>query len=91
MLTIIDDFSRKVWVFFLKKKRDVFPTFKDWKTMIENKTGRLVKCLRTDNGLKFCSDEFNTLCKKEGIFRHHAICHTPQRNGVGERMNRTLM
>nr|GEU67069.1 retrotransposon protein, putative, Ty1-copia subclass [Tanacetum cinerariifolium] len=31
MLTIIDDFSRKVWVFFLKHKDDVFPTFKEWK------------------------------------------------------------
>ena len=29
--------------------------------MIEKQTGRHVKCLRTDNGLEFCSDEFNTL------------------------------
>ena len=77
MLTIIDDFSRKVWLFFLKQKSDVFSTFKDWKTMIEKQTGRHVKCLRTDNGLEFCSDEFNTLYKKEGIVRHHTIRHTP--------------
>ena len=64
MLTIIDDFSRKVWVFFLKQKGDVFSTFKDWKTMIEKKTGRQMKCLHTNNALEFCSDEFNTLCKK---------------------------
>ena len=35
MLTITDDFSKKVWVFFLKQKSDVFPIFKEWKTMIE--------------------------------------------------------
>ena len=35
MLMIIDDFSSKVWVFFLKQKGDVFSTFKEWKTMIE--------------------------------------------------------
>ena len=35
MLTIIDDFSRKVWVFILKQKNNVLPTFKEWKTMIE--------------------------------------------------------
>ena len=35
--------------------------------MIEKQTRRQVKCLHTDNGLEFCSDEFNTLCKKEGI------------------------
>ena len=64
MLIIIDDFSCKVWVFFLKQKGDVFSTFKDWKTMIEKQTGRQVKCLHTDNRLEFCSDKFNTLCKK---------------------------
>ena len=76
MLTIIDDFSRKVCVFFLKQKGDVFSTFKDWKIMIKKQTWRRVKCLRTDNGLEFCFDEFNILCKKEGIVRHRTIRHT---------------
>ena len=59
--------------------------------MIEKQTGKQVKCLHTDNGLDFCSDKFNALCKSEGIVRHHTICHTPQKNGVAERMNRTSM
>ena len=91
MLTIINDFSCKVWVFFLKHKSDVFSTFKDWKTMIEKQIGRQVKCLRADNGLEFCSNEFNTLCKKEGIVRHRVARHTPQQNGVEKHMNRTSM
>mgnify|MGYP001796719694 CR=1 FL=1 len=36
MLTIIDDFSRKLWVYFLIYKNEVFSTFKEWKTLIEN-------------------------------------------------------
>ena len=50
-----------------------------------------MKCLHTNNGLEFCSDEFNTFSKKEGIVRHHTVCHTPQQNGVAERRNKTLM
>ena len=50
-----------------------------------------MKCICTDNGLKFCYDEFITLYKKEGIVRHHTVRHTPQKNGVAEHMNRTLM
>ena len=50
-----------------------------------------MKCLHTDNGLEFCSDEFNTMCKKEGIVRHRIVRHTPQKNGVAECMNRTLI
>ena len=59
--------------------------------MIEKQTGRQVKCLCNDNGLEFCSDEFNTLYKKEGIVRNRTVRHTPQHNGVAEHMNRTLM
>ena len=86
MLMIIDDFSRKLWVSFLKQKIDVFSTLKDWKTMIEKQTGRKVKYLHTNNGLEFCSNDFNTLFKKEGIVRHRIVHRTPQHNGVEKRM-----
>ncbi|KAG8490704.1 hypothetical protein CXB51_013774 [Gossypium anomalum] len=43
-----------------------------------------------DNGLEFCSDEFNRLCKSEGIVRHLTVRHTLQQNGVAERMNRMI-
>ncbi|KAL5768311.1 hypothetical protein ACOSQ2_015094 [Xanthoceras sorbifolium] len=91
LLTFIDDFSRKVWVFFLKNKNDVFDTFKSWKTLIEKQTGKQIKRLRTDNGLEFCSGDFNRFCEDEGIVRHRTVVKTPQQNGVAERMNRTLL
>ncbi|CAD6342994.1 unnamed protein product [Miscanthus lutarioriparius] len=40
MLTIIDDYSRRVWPYFLKQKNDTFAAFKDWKVMIERQTER---------------------------------------------------
>ena len=36
-ITFIDDSSRKVWVYFLKNKSDIFETFKKWKAMVETK------------------------------------------------------
>ncbi|KAG8473176.1 hypothetical protein CXB51_035117 [Gossypium anomalum] len=44
-----------------------------------------------DNGLEFCSNEFNRLCKSEGIVKHLTVRHTPQQNGVAEQMNITIM
>ena len=29
-VTFIDDFSRKVWIYFLKEKSEVFSKFKAW-------------------------------------------------------------
>ncbi|KAE8682957.1 AGC (cAMP-dependent, cGMP-dependent and protein kinase C) kinase family protein, putative isoform 1 [Hibiscus syriacus] len=46
-ITFIDDSTRKVWVYFLKKKSEVFDTFRKWKAMVENETGLKVKRLRS--------------------------------------------
>lgn len=39
MLTVLNDFSRKFRVLFLKQKNDMVTTFKQWKTIIESKLG----------------------------------------------------
>ncbi|KAH9660266.1 hypothetical protein KPL70_024153 [Citrus sinensis] len=90
-LSIIDDFSRKVWVYVLKNKDQVFEKFKEWKHLVENQTGQRLKKLRTDNGLEFCNQPFDSFCAAEGVARHRTVRMTPQQNGLAERMNRTLM
>ncbi|PAM64485.1 hypothetical protein CEJ63_19730, partial [Acinetobacter baumannii] len=59
--------------------------------MIETQTGRKIKYLRTDNGGEYCSKSFREVCQDAGIVRHFTVRHTPQQNGVAERMNRTLL
>jgi hypothetical protein len=91
MLIIIDDYSHQVWPYFLKHKSDAFESFKTWKVMVEKQAERNLKVLRTDNGLEFCSVDFKSFCRKEGIVRHHTIAPMPQQNGVAEGMNRTII
>nr|GEU41502.1 retrovirus-related Pol polyprotein from transposon TNT 1-94 [Tanacetum cinerariifolium] len=90
-LSIVDDYSRRVWVYLLRFKHNAFEKFKEWKQLVENQTGRTVKKLRTDNGLEFCNREFKKLCIASGIARHLTVDGTPQQNGLAERINRTLM
>ncbi|GJV06418.1 retrovirus-related pol polyprotein from transposon TNT 1-94 [Tanacetum coccineum] len=90
-LSIVDDYSRRVWVYILRFKHEAFGKFKEWKQLVENQTGRTVKKLRTDNGLEFCNREFEQLCIESGIARHLTVVGMPQQNRVAERMNRTLM
>ena len=90
-LSLIDDYSRMVWVYILKSKTEVFEKFKQWKALVETQTCRKVKRLRTDNGLEFCNQLFNDFCAQNGVVRHKTVRHTPQQNGLAERMNRTLM
>jgi transposase InsO family protein len=91
MLTIIDDYSCRVWPYFLKHKSYAFESFKAWKVMVEKQTERKLKVLRTNDGMEFCSADFNSFCKKECIVRHHTVSHMPQQNGVAEHMNRTII
>ncbi|XP_070021825.1 uncharacterized mitochondrial protein AtMg00710-like [Nicotiana sylvestris] len=56
----------------MKSKDEVLGIFLKWKTMVDNQTGRRIKCIRTNNGGEYKNDHFN-------------------KNGVAERMNRTLL
>ena len=90
-MSIIDDFSRKVWVYILKEKSEAFTTFKTWCKEMENEKGIAPKVLRTDNGLEYLSKDFDAFCLEKGIRRHRTVPANPQQNGVAERMNRTLL
>ena len=57
-------------MYFLKKKYDVFETFKKWKALVENEIGKKLKCLRLDNGDEYCNRSFEDYCSNNGIERH---------------------
>ena len=90
-LTFIDDFSRKVWVYFLKHKSDTFTYFKEFKAEAKKQSGKFVKVLRSDGGGEYDSREFVDFCKQHGIKKQTTTRYTPQQNGVVERKNHTIM
>ena len=59
--------------------------------MVERETGRTLKCLRSDNGGEYTSNEFRGYCSKHGIRHIKTVPGIPQHNGVAERMNRTIL
>ena len=52
-LTFIDDYSSYCWIYFLKKKYEVFETFKIFKDLDENTLGKNIKALISDNGREY--------------------------------------
>ena len=49
-VSFIDDHSHKTWIYFMKKKDEVFGRFKEFKTILENLSEKQIKILRLDNG-----------------------------------------
>ena len=80
-LLIVDDFTRLMWVAILKNKSEAFGAFKKFKTLVESDSNRaLTKCLRSDRGGEFISEEFSKWCEEKGIRRQLTTPHTPQKN-----------
>uniref|UniRef100_A0A2N9FNK6 Integrase catalytic domain-containing protein n=1 Tax=Fagus sylvatica TaxID=28930 RepID=A0A2N9FNK6_FAGSY len=90
-VTFIDDASQKVWVYVLKTKDQVFQLFKKFHAMVERQKGKSLKCLRTDNGGEYTSNEFENYCSEYGIRHEKTVPDTPQHNGVAERINCTIV
>ena len=91
LISFIDDYSRKVWIYFLTEKSEAFTTFKNYKNLVEKETGAFICCLCIDRGGEFTSLEFNAFCKTNGISRQLTVAYTSQQNGVAEHKNRTIM
>jgi transposase InsO family protein len=89
-MLVIDDFSRLMWVSFLREKYDAFEKFKKFKVLSENQKGRKLKEILLDRGGEFMSRDFKELCDRHGIKREYTILGTPQQNGVVECQNRSV-
>ena len=69
----------------------MFGQFKTWKALVETQTNRRIIRLTTDNGLEFCNKRFDDFSSEHGIVRHKIVRHTPQQNGLAEKMSRILI
>jgi len=91
ILSFIDDFSWKIWLYFLNEKSETCSLFKRFKVLVEKETCVSIGSLRTDRGGESTSNEFGEFCKSHDIRRQLTVSYTPQQNGVAERKNRTIM
>ena len=86
-MLFIDDFTRMGWICFLKEKLEALNKFKAFKTLVENEKETKNKCLRSENGGKFTSKEFDIFYETHEIRRKFSVSRTPQKNGIVERRN----
>jgi hypothetical protein len=59
--------------------------------MVEKEKCVSIKCLRSDGGGKYFSNEFSEYLKEHGIQRKYSCSYSPQQNGVVERKNRHIV
>ena len=91
VLSIIDDFSRFSFVYFLKQKSETFENFKKFRKLAENQLGRKIRAIKSDSGGEFISNEFKTFLNDKGVIIKRSAPYNKAQNGIIERLNRTLM
>jgi hypothetical protein len=89
-MLLVNDYTRMTPIFFLRKKLEAFEHFNIYKEMVETEMDLKIKCLRSENGGDFKSEEFMDFCGEHGIKRQFSTSRTPQQNGLVERKNRTI-
>jgi len=87
-LTIVDDFSRFLWVILLKTKSEVSSHVKNFITLIHTHYHITPKYIRFDNGHEFLITEFYA---SKGIIHQRSCVETPQQNGRVERKHQYIL
>ncbi|KAJ0539365.1 putative RNA-directed DNA polymerase [Helianthus annuus] len=90
-LTIVDDYSRAVWVFLLKHKSEVSDCLIYFHQYAKTQFSKPIKRIRCDNGGEFTSNRMAKFYAESGILLETTCPHTPQQNGVVERKHRHLL
>ena len=67
ILTLVDDFLRFTWVYFLHHTSEVVHKLHAFKNHVERKSRKAIKVLRVDNENRYVDCRLRDFCRLEGI------------------------
>lgn len=88
-LTIVDDFSKAVWVYLLLDKKEVEQKVKQFCVMVERHFHKSVRTVRSDNSTEFLG--LKAYFAAHGILHQTSCVATPQQNGRVERKHHHIL
>nr|GFA65299.1 retrovirus-related Pol polyprotein from transposon TNT 1-94 [Tanacetum cinerariifolium] len=91
VLVIVDDYSRYMWVHFLRPKDEAPEVIINFLKRITVLLQSTVIIIRTDNGTEFKNQVLKELFDTIGISHQMSSVRTPQQDVVVERRNQTLV
>ncbi|GJW42533.1 retrovirus-related pol polyprotein from transposon TNT 1-94 [Tanacetum coccineum] len=91
ILLIVDDYSRYTWVYFLRTKDETPDMIIDFVNQVQRNLKAQILTIQTDNETKFKNKKLLAFYAKLGIIHRTSIAQMPQKNGVVECQNRTLV
>src|ERR1700733_1563933 len=95
MLTITDQATGRVWVYFSRDKKRIVDKVKAWVVVAEAECqeygkGEKVKAMRFDRGKEFLNEAMKVFCAGRGIWIEPTVGYHPEGDGIAERSMRTI-
>ena len=87
---LVDNYSKKSWVEFLKMKKEFYNWFTCMVLKLERLTDEELAHLHVDEGGEYISHALLRWCKTKGISIEHSALYTLKHNSVSEWTWRTL-
>ena len=87
----MDDASKVVWVYLMRKKSEIGNLLKGFVAMAKRKFGKEVKIIRSDHGLKFKYGPMRKFYLDNGILHQTTCVDTPQQSGRVEHKHRHML
>ena len=88
-LTIVDDYSRAVWIHLLLEKSEVKTILPNFCALVQRQFRKSVQKVRSNNGTEFmCLSKYFSA---NGIIHQTSCVSTPQQNGRVERKHRHIL
>lgn len=66
-VTFVDEYTRKIWLYLIKERNEVFSVFVKFCALAERQSGNSFRIFRTDGGGEYTSKEFANFCEGNGI------------------------
>ncbi|KJZ78398.1 hypothetical protein HIM_02436 [Hirsutella minnesotensis 3608] len=95
MLTITDQATGRVWVYFSRDKTRITDKIKAWVVVAEAECreygkGEKVKAMRFDRGKEFLNEAMKVFCTGRAIRIEPTVGYHPEGNSISERSMRTI-
>lgn len=95
MLTITDQATGRVWVYFSKDKKRIVEKIKAWVVVAEAECqeygkGEKLRAVRFDRGREFLNQTMETFCAGRGVRIEPTVGYHPEGDSIAERSMRTI-
>ena len=90
MLTFIDDFTRKSWIYLVRAHKELYEKFNEWQLEVERQSSEKLQAIRYDNVGEYQALAID-LQQRNRVTSEFTTSYTLEQNSVAKQLNRTLV